>query len=152
MKNFPWIPSFLLDAMRAGSMSGLGRILLAALMALAAVACTRASPAEQAAVRFVDTYYVRIDPKAAVELSTGAAREKLEKELQRLADVGPIDSSDRPQIRAALRDRSVEDNGAVFAYEIQSISDGVSQLTVNVYLAEREGRWLVTDFRESEHE
>lgn len=117
-----------------------------------ALGCTeRVSPAQRAAASFVDTYYVRIDPKGALELSTGAAREKLQAELRRLADIGPVDADNRPQISAELLEHSVERNGAVFAYEIRSISDGVSQLTVNVYLAESDGRWLVTDFRESEH-
>jgi hypothetical protein len=125
--------------------------LAATILVLAVAGCSRQSPAEQAAARFVDTYYVKIDPRGAVELSTGQAKEKLVMELQRLAGVGPVDAADRPQIRAALRDQSVEDNGAVFTFEIQSVGGGISELTVNVYLEESEGRWLVNDFREREH-
>ena len=128
------------------------RFVVAMTFVLAAAGCSREPPAQQAAARFVDTYYVKINPGGALELSTGQAKEKLVKELQRLAGVGPVDESDRPQIRAALRKGSVEDNGAVFTFEIQSVSDGVSQLSVNVYLEESRGRWLVNDFHESENE
>ncbi len=122
-------------------------------LALAGAGCSRkGGPAEQAAAHFVDTYYVRIDPKGALALSSGAALEKLEKELLRLAGVGPVDAADRPQIRAALRGGRTEGNSATFSYEIQSISDGVQQLTVDVDLAAAEGRWLVTDFREREQQ
>jgi hypothetical protein len=141
-----------MDAGHRRSSSGVRRLVAIAAVAFAAAGCWGGSAAEKAADRFVETYYVQIDPKAALALTSGDARTKLEKELQRLAEVGPVDAADRPQIRAALRDRRVEEGGATFAYEIQSISDGVSELTVDVQVAERGGKWLITDFAERAHQ
>jgi hypothetical protein len=162
MRMSDFIPWILLGAERPGTLivdagrrrppCGVKRLVATVALAATVAGCWGGGAAEQAADRFVDTYYVRIDPGEALALTSAEARSKLEKELQRLSEMGPVDAGDRPQIHAALRDRRVEEGAATFTYEIQSISDGVSQLTVDVSVMERGGQWLVTDFVERGHQ
>lgn len=132
----------------AGDPKSITVLLLVTLCTVIDTGCSRQSPAEQAAARFADTYYVEIDPRAALDLCTGEAREKLEKELQRLAGVGPADAAERPQIQAVQRKVRILKNSAEVTFEIQSIGDEVLLLTVDVGLRHEGERWVVTDFYE----
>src|SRR5262249_39890446 len=53
------------------------------------IACTPRSESRQVADRFVDLYYARMSVAEAVKLCSGAARTKLEAELQAIRGVPP---------------------------------------------------------------
>jgi hypothetical protein len=119
-------------------------------VAALAFACTKPLASREVADRFVDTYYEQIDPEAAVRLSTGAAKKKLQEELGRLAGVGSVPEDERPHILTKFESGGESGDAASFVYRVESISDGVYRLRVDLDVVEVGDQWLVADFREHE--
>ena len=114
------------------------------LVALACLlAACRPDPASPrgAAERFLDAHYVTIDLAAALPLTSGLARSKVERE-QALVQGIEIDASTRkPQVwYSLLEERPIGDDGVQYLY----------RGTMHLEGAERfERRWLVTVRRDT---
>jgi hypothetical protein len=94
-----------------------------------------------AAERFLDAHYVAIDLKAALPLTTGLARSKVEREQALVSGVEIDETTRKPQVwYKLLEERPIGDDGVQFLY----------RGTMHPEDAERfERRWLVTVRRET---
>ena len=72
-------------------------ILIFALVILAAASCTMECKPQEVADRFMDLYYAHPNMAGAVKLCSGAAKTKLEGQLQAIKGVAPDSSSAEPQ-------------------------------------------------------
>jgi hypothetical protein len=126
------------------------RPLVLALAALT-LGCTPRSPAA-VADRFVDLYFVEIDQKRALALSSGLAYAKLEEELSLVEKVrrGYQPEQAKPSIFYVRRSTEVSGDHGRLAYDI-TIRQGRDETRRHALISvEREdrpgGRWTVVNF------
>ena len=81
-------------------------MVLLALAALVHAGCEAQDPAEAAARRFVDRYYVELDLKAARPYATGLALAKLTREEELLAGIDAPASAGKPSVHYRLVEQS----------------------------------------------
>jgi hypothetical protein len=126
----------------------LRRLAVVALAPLVCVGC-RPKGAAQVSDRFVDLYFVEIDQKRALPLTTGLARSKMEEELSLVAQVrATIDPSQaKPSIFYTRRDTVVAGDHARLSYDL-TIRQGRDETTRNALISlERVGAdWRVGNF------
>lgn len=128
-------------------------VLVAAVVLLGAAACgkSRAGGAEGAAERFLDLYFVEIDQAAAREVTSGVARETIERELADVASVRaggylPSEAKSRTFYARAWTG-PVVDGSARFVYDV-TIERDDDRLHRHVLVTVREeaGVWKVATF------
>ena len=124
---------------------------LVATLALAAVHCGKPSASREVADRFMDLYYARMNVAEAVKLCSGAARTKLEGELQLLQGVPPDPPSGEPRVTFSLTESSTPSpTEASYTYRVTAHTSDVGTVTAALTVANQGDRWLVTSFTERE--
>jgi hypothetical protein len=120
---------------------------------LAAVACgTDAASPRGVAERFLDAHYVQIDLRAALGVTAGVARRKIESEIGLTAGQ-EIDASTRaPHVRyRLLEERGGEDGAQTYLYEgritVEDADTFSRRWLVTVRRVDPES-WRVTNFQE----
>jgi hypothetical protein len=105
--------------------------------------------AEGVADKFVDLYFVEIDQRRALPLTTGLAHSKIEEELSLVADVRKSVDPDsaKPSIFYTRKSANVAGDHARLAYDI-TIRQGRDETHRNALIsAERiDGKWTVANF------
>jgi hypothetical protein len=105
--------------------------------------------AEQVAGRFVDLYFVEIDQKRALELSSGLARTKLEEELSLVEKIRATYEPDqaKPSIFYTRREAQVEGDHARMSYDL-TIRQGRDETKRSALISvEKIGdKWTVGNF------
>lgn len=121
----------------------LSRRALVAALPLAAAGCrTDPASARGTAERFLDEHFVRIDLRAALPMTAGVARRKVEDEIA-LVEGHAIDDGTRlPTVHYALVEERADGDAAVQLVYRASIAVADAE--------ELERRWLVTVRREPE--
>lgn len=113
-------------------------------------ACGPKNEAEQVAKKFMDAYYVQMDPKSAAEVSSGLAAEKLQQQLALLQGVPPDTGKDKPQVDFRLT--STPASGAVdeasYIFEVHSNAQDIGGRKVFVKVRQDSGKWKVSQFTE----
>src|SRR5262249_46228687 len=100
-----------------------------------------ASSPRAAAERFLDAHYVNIDLAAAVPLTAGLARSKVEREQALVRGVEIDESTRKPRVwYRLLEEHPVDDGGVQFLYLGTMSPDGAERF---------ERRWLVTVRRDT---
>jgi len=127
-----------------------GWILTAIIVALAG--CSRGNTPEGVAERFVEAYYVRIDQMQALEFAAALAREKLQQELQLVAQArrgGGVDQA-RPKIQYTRTHTRPEGHQVFFIYDLTIQPTQFSPMLKQVLITtERLGEhWKVINFTE----
>jgi hypothetical protein len=118
------------------------------LLALFVLGCAPKG-AEGVADKFVDLYFVEIDQRRALPLTTGLAHSKIEEELSLVADVRKTVDPDsaKPSIFYARKSTNLDGDHARLAYDI-TIRQGRDETHRNAMIsAERiDGKWTVANF------
>lgn len=117
------------------------------------VACPgRVAEYQDVAARFIQTYYLQIDPKQALAYARGSAAEKLEREVGLLAGMSPAAASERPEMTyKILSCETPEPDLARCGYELK-IQDVQSRTRHGQLTLHRmDGHWWVTQFVEAEY-
>jgi len=118
----------------------------------AAAACQKAPESQKIADKFIEYYYVQISVKDAVPLTSGLAKEKLQGQLQLMADAGPPDTgADKPRVDFSLVSKKNEDaDTATYVYQVVAHVQDVGKRLVYVKLRKENGQWRVTTFTEDD--
>ena len=126
------------------------RFLLSLMIPFTVSACGPKTESEQVAKKFMEAYYVKMDPKAAAEMSSGLAAEKLAQQLALLQGVAPDTGSDKPQVDVRLTSTGPAASGddASFIYEVHSNAQDIGGRKVFVKLRQEGGKWRVSQFTE----
>ena len=125
------------------------RFLLSLMIPFTVSACGPKTESEQVAKKFMDAYYVRMDPKAAAEMSSGLAAEKLAHQLALLQGVAPDKGSDKPQVDFRLSSTGpAAADEASYIYEVHSNAQDIGGRKVFVKLRQEGGKWRVSQFTE----
>ena len=109
------------------------------------------APKSAAAVadKFVDLYFVEIDQKKALPLTTGLAHQKIEEELSLVADIRRSYEPDqaKPSIFYTRQSQSEAGEHARFTYDL-TIRQGHDETHRNALIsAERvDGKWTIANF------
>jgi hypothetical protein len=105
--------------------------------------------AAQVADKFVDLYFVEIDQKKALPLTTGPARQKLEEELSLVADIRKTYEPDQAKPSIFYQRQSEREAGdhARFTYDL-TIRQGRDETKRNALVsAEKvDGKWTIANF------
>ena len=123
---------------------GLATVLLAS--------CTSSPPDEQIARRFVDAHYVRIDRPAALAVTAGLARSRIEKEVEDTAGQPISRDTRQPEFRYTLvESRTGDDGRTTFLFDAEILVPGSAAIHRELWITtsrEDEGVRVVA-FRES---
>jgi hypothetical protein len=127
------------------------RLFACVLIALLGAACgRRASESRQVADKFTDLYYTHARLADATELTTGAARTRLQGELAAVKGV-PVDSaSDKPRVTLKLVSETASPTAATYVYDVDPQTAGIGPLAATVGLANEGGTWRVVTLEEKE--
>ena len=126
-------------------------ILIFALVMLAATSCTKESKPQEVADRFMDLYYSHPNMAEAVKLCTGAARTKLESQLQAIKGVAPDSSSSEPRVNYDLTgSTNATSSSATFTYRVTARTTDIGSVIATLGLTKEDGHWTVNSFSEQE--
>jgi hypothetical protein len=122
------------------------------LLLLLALASCAPKSAEQVADRFVDLYFVEIDQRRALELTSGLARQELNEELSLTANVRQnYESSDvgqpKPSIYYKRRDAQIAGDHGRLSYDL-TIRHEKDETLKNALISveHSDGKWTVANF------
>jgi hypothetical protein len=124
-----------------------------AVLMVAVVSCSKGSAdkSRKVADRFMNQYYARMNVAGAVKLCSGAARTRLEGELQTIKGVKPDKASGEPRVSFSLTASSTPSTTqAVYTYKVTAQTSDVGNVVTTLTLAEADGRWTVTSISEQE--
>lgn len=125
------------------------RLCLAIGLAAAVFACQKPSESQQVADRFMQLYYGQANLAEAVVLSTGAAKERLEREIRAIVGVAPDTGANKPTVTFSLiSSTSPSSNMAIYSYEVVPHTADVGTLVATLDIALDGGRWLVSSLSE----
>ena len=112
-------------------------------------ACTRAGSTPEAAARaFLDRYFVELDQKAALGLTEGVARAKIEDEIRRLGDEPLSAAEERARIYYRQVSQSEQDDGVAFRFRLTVMIPGDAAVEPELLVRVRstQGQWKVSNF------
>ena len=116
-----------------------------------AAACAKPSPSQQMANQFIEAYYVQINLKSAEVLTSGLAKEKLDKQMQLVQGAGAEPLSEKPRVTFALIKKDSDSaDSATYVYEVRTHVEDVGKRMVFVKLRQESGAWKVTQFTEDD--
>jgi len=118
-------------------------------LALSVVACTRPEDSAEAAARaFLDRYFVELNQKAALDLTEGVARAKIDDEIRRLAGHEPSAQEERSRIYYRQVSRDTQDDGVAFRFRLTVVIPGDATVEPDVLVRVRttDGHWRVSNF------
>lgn len=121
---------------------------------LTASGCSRnkdVNGSRQVADRFVDLYYARMNMAEAVKLCSGAARTKLEAQMNAVKGVQPDNPAGEPRVTIELTaSEKLSANDVVYSYRITAQTSDVAPILATLTTAAQEGRWTIRSFSEKQ--
>jgi hypothetical protein len=121
---------------------------LAVVLAVAS-ACAEKSESRGVADRFMELYYGRSRVAEAVELCAGAAKTRLQGELDALRGMPAAASAEQPRVTFRLDSvGAATATQATYVYRVDARSSDVGPLVATLVLTGDGGRWLVTTLQE----
>jgi len=120
---------------------------------VAAAACAKPGvEARPTAEAFLDSHYVHIDLESAMKVSTGLARDKVEKELLLTKDQEITGETFKPRVGYTLQRAEETPELAQYAYELTIRAPGADPFRklVTVTVRTSDGVWSVTNYGESD--
>jgi hypothetical protein len=128
------------------------RLFACVLIGLLGAGCGgRSSGSRQVADRFTDLYYAHARVAEALELSSGAARTKLQGELAAIKGVPADSASDAPRVTLKLvSENAASPTAATYVYDVDPQTAGIGPLAATVGLANEGGTWRVVTLEEKE--
>jgi len=126
----------------------------ALLSLLPLASCTTSKPDyQQTGERFLETYYLRANPKAALDLTLDPASEKLNRELALLKGVPASDSSEQPKMSYKILSCDLaEPQLAQCRYQLDIQMDRIRVRRGLLTLRPGKQGWKVTQFEEEPYE
>lgn len=114
-------------------------------------ACSRSSPPEGIARRFVEAYYVRVDLGAARGLAGGLASKKIEEQVDLTRGQAVGAATEGREVAYSLVSRQEDGDSHRFMYEVRIRPRGGGEFTRRsvVSVGQVGGAWRVTNFHES---
>lgn len=137
------------------SLSSRRKFFLTLVLPLTMSACAKPSEAERVAQKFMDAYYVQIDLKAAEQLSSGPAQERLSHQVQLLdgtsTGTSPGAAANAPSVTYKLVSQETPGAGeSVYIFEVNPHVQAIGQRKVFVKMREAGGKWTVSQFTEQD--
>ena len=87
----------------------------------------------------------------AIELTAGAARTRLQAELDAIKGVKPDTGSDEPRVKLhVVSETAASPTQATYVYNVDPQTAGIGPLAASVGLANQDGRWRVITLDEKE--
>jgi type 1 fimbria pilin len=118
-------------------------------LVLAATSCAGPTASRQVADRFMELYYTRMSVADAAQLSSGAARTRLDAELRALQGVPPDLPSSEPRVTFRLTASAMPGpTQASYTYTVTAHTADVEPVVATLTVTDDGGRWLVTEFNE----
>ncbi len=113
------------------------------------------SPAEKIAWNFMDTYYVRTDPAAALPFTDRLAYEKVKQSVELIKSVTsqPGETNTRPQVSASIaaKNNNPSEEPFIFLVTIKPYESQEVQKKVMVRVRQMENQeWKVTQFSDED--
>lgn len=125
------------------------RFLMSLMIPFTLSACSKGPEPEKAARAFIDAYYVKIDLKAAKDLSTGLAAEKIANQMSLIEGAAPDQGADIPKVDTHLASTGeVNAEEATYIFEVKPQVQDVGARKVFVKLRQENGAWKVSQFTE----
>ena len=124
-------------------------LLVCGLCAAVAPGCSRPTASAQTAARaFVDRFFVELDQHAALLLTEGVARAKVEREIALLNDEPPSRNDERPRVYYRQLSAARQDDGMAFYFRLTVvvIGDAPVEPEVMVRVRETNGEWRVSNY------
>lgn len=114
------------------------------------VACTAERPPyHQAAAQFIQTYYLNIDPRGALEITEGPARDKVLREVELLKGIETAQTGERPKMEYQIKECVLrEGERAQCHYEIYIDAGRKILRKGRLTLRPVAGKWKTTQFIE----
>lgn len=115
----------------------------------ATTSCQRNQDAAGAAARaFLDRYFVELNQRAALDLSEGLAKAKIEEEIRRLGSDLPSGQEERSRIYYREVSRDTQDDGVAFRFRLTVMIPDDNPVEPELLLRVREtaGQWRVSNF------
>jgi len=111
----------------------------------------RSSDPRQVADKFTDLYYTHARLAEAAELTSGAARTRLQGELAAVKGVPADSASDKPRVTLKLvSENAPSPTSATYVYNVDPQTAGIGPLAATVGLADEGGTWRVVTLEEKE--
>jgi hypothetical protein len=128
------------------------RLFACLLVGLLATACGgKASESRQVADKFTDLYYTHAHLAEAAELTSGAARTRLQGELAAVKGVPADSAADKPRVTLKLvSENAPSPTSATYVYNVDPQTAGIGPLAATVGLANEGGTWRVVTLEEKE--
>ncbi len=128
------------------------RLLAYVVIGLLGAACGgRWSESRQVADKFTDLYYGHAHVAEALELTSGAARTRLQGELAAIKGVPADSAADKPRVTLTLVSESAASpTTATYVYNVDPQTAGIGPLAATVGLANEGGKWRVVTLEEKE--
>ena len=126
--------------------------LVVAALALVGAACSQQPSGSRAvADHFMDLYYGQANVAEAVKLCSGAARTRLDGELQAIQGVKPDSAANKPKVTFDLTGSTVPSpTQATYHYRVTAHTADVSPVATTLTMVEDGGQWHVTSVNEAE--
>ena len=125
------------------------RFLLSLIIPFTIGACTKPPASEEVAKAFIEAYYVKIDLKAAKELSQGLASEKIAQQMALTDGVAPDKGANVPKVDAHLASSGeITAQEATYIFEVKPEVPDVGARKVFVKLRQENSQWRVSQFTE----
>jgi len=112
-------------------------------------ACAKEAPSEQAAKKFMDAYYVRINLQDAEKLSSGLAQERLTHQISLLDGTKINANTNVPTVDFKLVSQDPPNaDEASYVFEVIPHVQDIGHRKVYVKLRQDNGAWKVSQFTE----
>ena len=110
--------------------------------------CSSYHPAQDTARSFVDRFFVEANQHAALSMTEGPARAKVEEEIRLLADQPLSNAAERPRIFYRELSRTDENDGVTFHFRLTVvvIGDAPIEPELIVRVRPRAGAWRVSNY------
>jgi hypothetical protein len=121
-------------------------------LTLAQASCQSHSPSQQAAEKFMDAYYVRLNVAEALPLTADLAKEKLQGQIQLLQEAGGPDAAqNKPQVNYRLISHNLSaPDEATCMFEVHSQVKDLGKRMVFLKLRNEGNQWVITQFTEND--
>ncbi len=118
-------------------------------IALLMAACSKAPPeASAAADQFIRAYFVEDNVAGAAKLASGAAKARLDGELQQIEAAGMKEpAKDKPRVNITLAEtKPVSADVIGYVYRVDSETAGIQPITAKLRLSKDGNAWSVSEF------
>jgi hypothetical protein len=119
------------------------------LLCVGLAACTQPTRSPQAAARaFVDRFFVEFNQPAALPLTEGVARAKVQEELRLLEDQPPSTTDERPRVYYRQISEQTQDDGMAFHFRLTVVVIGEQPVEPELIVRVRSSgdQWRVSNY------